>query len=172
MKTSKYFLQTERVYLRQFIEEDVYNLYLLNSNPDVMKYIGDGTLDTFARTQERMPKVLAYYEKYPGLGNWVAIQKSDQTFMGWFCLKYLGQTEEVELGYRLMPVYWGEGYATEVSKTLVSYGFQTLGLKRIVGIAKAGNIASQRVLEKVGMKYEKQAFFYHTEVRYYGVSWG
>jgi ribosomal-protein-alanine N-acetyltransferase len=62
--------------------------------------------------------------------------------------------------------YWGKGLATEGSHTSLRYGFEIVKLERIVAIAKPENIASRRVMEKVGMKYEKNAHFYNTDVVY------
>jgi ribosomal-protein-alanine N-acetyltransferase len=80
-----------------------------------------------------------------------------------FCV-FLDNTSEVELGYLLDKSYWRRGLATEASHASLKYGFEVVKLDRIVAIAKPENIASRRVMEKVGMKYEKDAYFYNTNV--------
>ena len=73
--------------------------------------------------------------------------------MGWCGLKYLSETNEVDLGYRFMKKFWDKGYATEAALACIEYGFNRLNLQRIVGRALPGNLASIKVLEKCGMKY-------------------
>ena len=76
----------------------------------------------------------------------------------------------VELGYTLDKPFWNMGLATEASREILKYGFEQVGLERIVAIAKPKNIASQRVMQLVGMKYEKNAHYYNTDVVYYALS--
>ncbi|MDJ0519843.1 MAG: GNAT family N-acetyltransferase [Trichodesmium sp. MO_231.B1] len=78
-------------------------------------------------------------------------------------------TPEIELGYLLNPAYWYRGLATEAAKASLKYGFEELKLKEIVAVAQPENIASQRVMEKLGMKYEKDANYYQTNVVYYTI---
>ena len=70
-------------------------------------------------------------------------------------LKYLPEWEEVDLGYRLLPEYWGRGLATEASLASLRYGFETLQLSRILGLVHPANVRSIRVLEKCGLTFEK-----------------
>ncbi|MEB3341601.1 GNAT family N-acetyltransferase [Okeania sp.] len=74
---------------------------------------------------------------------------------------------EIELGYLLNPKYWYQELLTEATKVSLRYGFEELKLKEIVGITKPENIAYQRVMEKLGMKYEKDVYYYQTNVLYY-----
>ncbi len=91
-------------------------------------------------------------------------------FIGWFCLKHLDDTNEIEIGYRLLKEYWGKGYATEMSDKIIEYGFEIMKLNVIVGITQPGNMASQKVLKKVGLLYIKDAFYYNTHVKYFSIS--
>ena len=74
-----------------------------------------------------------------------------------------------ELGYWIGKPYWGKGFATEAARALVGYGFEVLGLDRIIGLAQPENVPSQRVLEKSGMTYEKDAYYYEHLVMYYAI---
>jgi len=78
-------------------------------------------------------------------------------FVGWAGLAYLPEFDEVDLGYRFLPNFWGKGYATEASHEILTYGFDELELKRIIAIAMKENKASLRVMEKVGMEFDKMA---------------
>ncbi len=96
------------------------------------------------------------YKKY-GYGRWAAFLKNEMQFVGWAGLAYLPEFDEIDLGYRFLPEYWGLGIATEASRAILNYGFDSLKLRRIVAIAIKENKASIRVMEKVGMEFDKIA---------------
>lgn len=98
------------------------------------------------------------YKKF-GYGRWPTFLKDGMQFVGWAGLAYLPEFEEIDIGYRFKPEFWGRGIATEVSLTILKYGFETLQLKRIIAIAMKENKASIRVMQKVGMKFEKYAHY-------------
>ena len=83
------------------------------------------------------------------------VYKQDDLFIGFCGLKYLPEEDEVDLGYRFVKAYWGMGLATESGKAALDYGFNELGLKRIIALALADNVGSIRVMEKLGMRFEK-----------------
>ncbi len=150
-KAARRILITERLGLREFREGDVDALYRLDSDPRVMRYIGDGSVGTRASVAAAVARSMKYYDMYPGLGVWPAEHRATGRFVGWFCLKYVPQTVEIEVGYRLSPEAWGRGYATEGARAVVQYGFGELGLERIIGLTHPDNVASQRVLRKAGL---------------------
>jgi RimJ/RimL family protein N-acetyltransferase len=80
------------------------------------------------------------------------VRRDTGRYIGWFTLKYIPDTVEVEVGYRLLRNAWGRGFATEGARELVRYGFDDLGLHRIVGLTHRDNAASQRVLQKAGLR--------------------
>jgi [ribosomal protein S5]-alanine N-acetyltransferase len=159
-------LETERLVLRQFTENDVDNLIELNSDPDVVRFTADKQTDLAIIQTQTLPKWLKYYEEYDGYGIWAVVEKSSQAFIGWFIFRpavhapyfdpALANPDDIELGYRLRKVAWGKGYATEGSKALILKGFSELRAQRIVAPALAANVASIRVLEKSGLKLEKK----------------
>ncbi len=79
------------------------------------------------------------------------------------------KTPEVEVAYLLAKEYWNQGLATEAARAAISYGCDGLKLKRIVAIARPENVGSYRVMEKVGMKYERDAHYYNVDVVYYAL---
>jgi RimJ/RimL family protein N-acetyltransferase len=87
-------------------------------------------------------------------------------------LKYLDDLGEVDLGYRLMVAYWGRGLATEASLACVNYGFQTLELKRIIGLVAPQNHRSVRVLEKCGMAFERMIDSLGQQMAQYAIDGG
>lgn len=160
-------LETERLRMRQFREEDVAASFALDSDPEVMRYIGNGATRSYEDTAKILTSMRHYYVDHPGLGVWAAELKVGKEFIGWGALKHLDNTPEIEVGYRLMRQYWGLGYATEIARALVRHGFDEIGLAEICGITHLENAASGRVLEKAGLAYVQDAFFYGSTVRYY-----
>ena len=150
------FLETERLVLRLFTEDDVDNLVELDSDPDVMHF-RNGGLPTPRREVEDdvLPAFLGYYERFPGYGFWAAVEKSSGRFVGWFHFRPGADAEpdEVELGYRLRKSFWGRGYATEGSRALIQKGFAELGVQRVVAFTMVVNVASRRVMEKAGLRF-------------------
>ncbi|HEY8601815.1 MAG TPA: GNAT family N-acetyltransferase, partial [Thermomicrobiales bacterium] len=100
-----------------------------------------------------LPLILGYYERFSGYGFWVAVEKVTGAFLGWFSFRPRDEAhpEVVELGYRLNQAAWGQGYATEGARALVGHGFTVLGVARVYATTYEDNLASRRVMEKVGM---------------------
>ena len=86
-------------------------------------------------------------------GRWAVHLKPTLEFLGWCGLKFRADLNEIDLGYRFKKESWGKGYATEAAYSSIRYGFEKIGLQRIVGRAEIDNIASLKVLEKCGMTY-------------------
>ncbi len=81
----------------------------------------------------------------------------------------MDNTEEIEVGYRLLKKFWSQGYATEMSKALIEYGFNQMKLDKIVGITHPENFASQNVLTKAGLVYVREDHFYNLDVKYFRI---
>ena len=162
-------LETPRLLLRRFTSRDLDDFALMNADPDVMRYIGDGKPQTRAQTQMRLNAVLDHWE-HRGFGLCAVIDKSTRAFIGFCGLQYLDNTAEIEVGYRLARRFWGMGLATEAAGASLRYGFQELGLERIVAVVHPQNVASQSVVEKIGLKYVKDARFYNSDVEYYAIT--
>jgi RimJ/RimL family protein N-acetyltransferase len=154
----KVFLETERLILRQFTMADAQNVFVLDSDPEVMRFINGGKPTAYDVIQQQtLPRFLAYYEKYEAYGFWAAIEKSSHAFIGWFHFRpALDHADDIDLGYRLRKIAWGKGYATEGSRALIHKGFTELGVQRVVATALAANKASIRVMEKLGLTFAKR----------------
>ncbi len=160
-------LQTARLTLRRFTRGDIDDIARLNSDPEVMRYIGDGATEDRAAVEKRFPRILSQYERYPGLGVWVAELTLTNQFVGCFALQYIPKTIEVEIGYRLMKSAWGEGLATEGARALLAYGFNEVGLNRIVAVTHVANHNSQNVLKKIGLHDGGIRHYYDRDVAYF-----
>ena len=163
-------LETERVILRRYTMDDLDRLDRLNSNVEVMRYIGDGSLRTREQTRAGIVRTLRIYQNFPGLGFWVAEEKPKRNFVGVFALFYIPKTVEVEVGYRLVKSAWGRGLATEGAGALVRYGMFELGLERVVGLTHAENEPSKRVLMKAGLQPRGTGNYYDKELCYFVAS--
>ena len=148
------FLETERLILRQFTMDDLDDLCDLNSDPEVMRYTTGGLpVPREMIEHDFLPYYLAYYVRSKGYGFWAVIEKASGEFLGWFHFRpHTGEPpDQPELGYRLKRSAWGKGYATEGSAALIDKGFAEFGVQRVVASAYGENVASWRVMEKVGM---------------------
>ena len=150
---SKYLFQTSRLLFRPFSLVDAPALYQLNEDPLVIQYTGDPPFDSLDAARKFVQNY-NHYEQY-GFGRWSVLLKENERFIGWCGLKYTPAKEEIDLGFRFFRKEWNKGYATESASAAINYGFEQLGLKKIVGRAMKANGASIRVLEKIGMRYEK-----------------
>ena len=161
--------ETPRLLLRRFIEADAPLLLQLNSNPEVLKYLHEPLLESEAQALHVINTII--FPQYKNnLGRWAIHLKSNNHFIGWCGLKYLPDSNEIDLGYRLMQQYWGNGYAFEAAKYTVDYGFNQLHLKTIVGRAHVENIASLKILQKVGMQFIKDEVVDNCPVKTYSLT--
>jgi [ribosomal protein S5]-alanine N-acetyltransferase len=158
-------LETLRLDLRDFVADDFDDLYRLDSDPRVMKYIADGKPASRDAVAQRLARFIRYPKLYPDLGVWRAARRDTGAFVGWFCFNYAGKSPDIEVGYRLLPGAWDQGFATEGAQALVDYGFDDLGLDRIIGVTHPGNKASQRVLMKAGLEDKGWGRYYDRRLR-------
>lgn len=164
-------LETERLILREFTKEDAAELFVLDNDPEVMRHVTayTGLEVSMSDCEKAIQRQQRYYRTHPGLGIWAVTLKDSETFIGWATLKNLEHSEEIEIGLRFQKSYWNQGYAAEIGSALIRYGFETLGLKRIVAVSKPENGATRRVLEKIGMHASGSRRFYETDVISYVV---
>jgi len=147
--------ETPRLWLRKFTLEDAEAAYQMNRDPEVTRYIvGEGKVTLEQTRQLIQHNTLADYAKY-GYGRLAIVHKADHRFIGFTGLKFLEDLQEVDVGYRLHRDYWGMGLATEATRPTIDFGFNQLELNRIIALALPDNRASIRVMEKMGMQFEK-----------------
>ena len=147
-------LETPRLALRQLTEDDVDNLFDLNSDPEVMRYITGGRPTPREEIRDQIiPFYLAVYDRLDRLGLWAAESAATGEFLGWFHFRAGPDTDitNVELGYRLRRSAWNQGYATEGSRALISMGFTDLSVERVWAHTMTVNAGSRHVLEKCGL---------------------
>ena len=156
----KVILETDRLLLREYVEEDAEAFFKLNSDPEVLRFVPDKPLLNVEQARQLLlDHPIADYRKY-GFGRGACILKSTGEQIGFAGLKYLEELGEVDVAYRFLPTHWGMGFATEAALASVRFGFANLGLKRIIGLVMPANIASARVLEKTGLRYVETVTFW------------
>ena len=147
---------TERLLLRKLTEDDVDSIFLLDSNPDVVKYVGVPPVTSKEESAKMVENIINQY-KNNGTGRLAVIEKESNRFIGWSGIKLL--TEEVngfknvyELGYRFLPEFWGKGYATESALASLNLGFNQLNADKIYAYADIDNQSSNHILIKLGFE--------------------
>jgi len=153
------FLETGRLRLRCFTAEDADLLVALDADPEVMFFITGGAPTPREEiVDEVLPAFLGYHERFPGYGFWALESRATGDFLGWVHYRPRPDAppDEPELGYRLVKAAWGHGYAAEASRAVIDHGFRTLGVRRVVAETMAVNVASRRVMEKVGMRLVRE----------------
>lgn len=146
-------LETTRLTLRWATLEDAAFLVELNKDPEVMRYTGDAATPTLQDAIIMIKERFWPQKNLYRMGRFIICLK-DNTPIGWCGLRFFPETQEVDLGYRLMKKYWGQGHATEAARVCLEYGFQTLKLTRIIARAKPQNLASIKVMQKLGMNFK------------------
>jgi RimJ/RimL family protein N-acetyltransferase len=156
-------LETDRLVLRRFTEDDAPRLFDLDSDPEVMRYVGPYGLPTVEAYRDRIRDVwLPSYAAHPRRGVFAALLRDSGEFLGWFAFRPAteyrfakeagwARDTDVELGYRLRQAHWGKGFATEGSRALVELGLADPCVTCVVAAALVPNRASTRVMEKCGL---------------------
>jgi ribosomal-protein-alanine N-acetyltransferase len=151
-------IETERLFLRQWVPDDWKRFKPLATDPAVMKYLGepwsDERIHAFVNGGITMAQMRGWIL-------WPVIHREDAELIG-FCGFSDGFPPDVEIGWRLKPDYWGRGLATEAATAVMRYGFATFGFPRVISVAHPDNRRSIRVMEKLGMTFART--FVHRDV--------
>ncbi len=161
-------LETERLILRPLTLEDVDALAALYADPDVMRYF-EGTR-SWEITRQRVEQIIEQYAR-TRVDFLATIYKENGAFIGRCGLLWqvIDDMQEVEVAYMLAKPYWGRGLGTEAAQALKEHGFRDFGFRRLISIIDPGNIASIRVAEKNGMRYERDIEFEGHVCRMYAI---
>ena len=148
-------LETERLILRQLTTDDAEFILGLLNEPSFIRNIGDRNVRTIddACAYIMNGPVTSYAKN--GFGLYLVQLRETGESIGMCGLIKRDTLEDVDIGYALLPRYWSKGYAVEAARATMAYGKDVIGLKRLVGIVDPTNEGSIRVLEKMGLRYEK-----------------
>ena len=160
-------LETERLIMRPLVESDIDEIFAMRSDEDIMRFIREPqgrneSLDWIKLVSARWDT-----EK---LGFCAVVEKRTGRFLGWCGIWRLKETNELEIGYAIEKTYWGKGFATEAAAKFIEYAFENIKPDKIVAVAEPENLASRRVMEKIGMKFVKTGTFYDRELVQYALN--
>jgi ribosomal-protein-alanine N-acetyltransferase len=150
-------LETKRLLLRQLSPDDLDALFALYRDPEVRLYFPEGTL-TLEETREELEWFLNGHPEHPELGLWATIHKETGRFIGRCGLLpwTIDGRLEVEVAYMINKAFWRQGLGTEAAQGILDYGFEKLGLSRLICLIDHDNRASIRVAENIGMAFERE----------------
>lgn len=159
MKKAGLICETSRLIIRDWLDTDFMPFCQMNADPKVMKYFPSRLTPSESRDflnviRQRMVK--------NGYGLWAVEKKRDGTFIGFVGLNSVDASfpffPRVEIGWRLLSAYWGVGYASEAAQAVLAYAFKPLNLAEIVSFTAVQNTPSQRVMQKIGLQFNKEYF--------------
>ncbi|MCB0480267.1 MAG: GNAT family N-acetyltransferase [Flavobacteriales bacterium] len=168
---SKYnvIIETKRFELRELVLEDSQMFYALNLDPEVTRYTGDRAFQSIGQAWHFLEEYIETVYPRDGFGRWAILDKKTGAKWGWAGLKKR-ENGEIDLGYRLFQEYWGKGCAGEVGEGCLRHAFVNLKLESLIAEAVSENIASIRVMEKLGFKYLRDGVDHGFETKIYSIS--
>ncbi|HEX8592314.1 MAG TPA: GNAT family N-acetyltransferase [Pseudomonas sp.] len=167
MSEPRVILHTERLTLRELTLADVPALAAILGDAQVMRFSVRGPLSESAVAEFVQWSIRCY--AVDGFGPWAVIERLTGDLAGFCALnrEAVDRVEEVEIGYRLGPSFWGRGLATEAAAATLAYGFETLGLESIIAIVQPSNVASIRVIRKLCFRDFVYSQYHRLGVRIY-----
>lgn len=166
-------IETERLILRDIEFTDAEGMFALDSNPEVHKYLGNNPVKTIQEVEFAIDLIRKQYVTN-GFGRCAVIDKRTNEFLGWGGLKYEEKFRSDfaynDIGYRLRQEFWGKGIATEVASASLQWGFESLKLKEICAAADVDNLASNKVLKKIGLNFKEVVFYEDTPCNWYTIT--
>lgn len=162
-------LETERLLLRMFREEDFDDYAAIFGDPEVSRYLGDR--EPLSRlTAWRSLAFMVGHWQLRGYGMWAVEERKSGVLVGRIGFFYPEGWPGFEIGWALKPAYWGLGYATEGAKAALNYGFSELGQEHIISLIYPDNIRSIQVAKRLGEQLEGKTTLFDREVLIYGIN--
>ncbi|WP_010098751.1 GNAT family N-acetyltransferase [Ornithinibacillus scapharcae] len=154
-------LTTERLCLREIENTDVTNMLTYLSDPLVMQYYG---LEAFTTEEEVLNEISWYkriFRENTGIRWGISLKDEDKIIGSCGFLNWERQHARIDIGYELAKEYWGQGIASEVLGTVLSYGFEQMNVERVQALIEPPNVASIKLVEKQG--FEREGLLRHYE---------
>jgi len=163
-------IETERLILRPPTSADLNDWAVrVFADAEVIRYMPKRDMTPYHRAERALNMYNKLWAQHP-VGGWVIIDKVDDQLIGSCEIEYLDETDEYELGYALGKAYWGQGIATEAARAATRFGFEYAKLERIMAVVVPENMASWRVLKRIGFVHEKDTHYYDLDVAYYAMT--
>ena len=162
-------IETERLRLRMYTPEDADDHCRIASAPEFRTHFPSYYQPTRDKVLVGIGRILEHWS-LRGHGQWALELKGEGRMFGYCGLRFLPDTQEVELLYGIDSAYWGRGLTTEAARASLRYGFEKMKFERIMAVTAHANFGSRRVMEKAGLKYEKEAFYFQVDCVYYAIN--
>jgi ribosomal-protein-alanine N-acetyltransferase len=160
---------TERLLLRMFEERDLDSAFRLFNDNDVQKYLSPENKRTRKRLKVTFEKLRLRWEER-GFGIWCVCEKSSRQMIGYCGFQYLDKTRTIEIVFAYLKEHWNKGFATEAANACLGFGFERLEIERIYAVIHPENTASQRVLKKIGMSFDRASEHYQMNLTTYTIA--
>jgi len=157
-------VMTERLILRPFAKKDAAELHRILNQEGILKYFPGPGSPSMEKAQRFVAHQMEQWGEV-GYAWWAVELKETGRLVGWNGLQYLPETEETEIGFLLDKDHWGQGLTTEAGLVGLRFGFETVKLAEIIALAHPENLASQRVIEKLGLRFVEEAEYFDMAVR-------
>ena len=170
----KFYIETERLILRELLESDINGIFELDSNEKVHEYLGKKPIKTKEQALTNIQFIRTQYKEL-GIGRFACIEKTSGEFIGWSGLKFNtgeketlnGHKDFIDIGYRFIPKYWGKGYGYESAVACLEFGFTEMNYETIFAAADIENIGSNKILTKIGLQFANEFDYKGVKVNWY-----
>jgi [ribosomal protein S5]-alanine N-acetyltransferase len=149
-------IDTGRLILRRFTLDDLPAFYQLASRPQIIRYAQSTPVASLEDARELMYAAPFHDYATYGYGRFACVWKETGDVIGFSGVKFVPEISDTELGYRFFPEFWGKGLATEAGRASIEFASAELGLKRLVAMVHPENLASARVVVKLGFSIERK----------------
>jgi RimJ/RimL family protein N-acetyltransferase len=159
-------IETARLRLRVYKESEMERVYELSSDKDVTRYFPADFKLVREEVLKSLPKRIERWQ-IQGFGQFGVFDKADETLLGYCGFQYLDDSGMVEIYYGFFREFWNRGFATEAARAVLRFGFEEIGLPKIVAVTHPENFDSQKVLRKIGLRGGGPARYYNLDVTYF-----
>jgi RimJ/RimL family protein N-acetyltransferase len=154
--------------LRPFHPDDALALHRILNEDKILQYYPSPDPPPLDRVKKFIERQLTHWDEH-GYGWWAVVPTGSTELAGWNGLQFLPETGETEVGFLLSKAFWNQGLTTEGAKASLDFGFTKFDFPRIIGLVHPENLASQRVLKKIGLSFIDQAQYFGMQLLRYAV---
>ncbi|GGB37948.1 N-acetyltransferase [Lentibacillus populi] len=169
MKSGQLNINTKRILMRKLSTEDIKEFYEIVKKNDVGNWLGIGNGMSFKETEQYVNQIIKHWKQH-NFGVWALINQSTDEIMGHCGLRYIDDTEDIEIIYLLDPKFWGKGYATEAGNAAIQFAFNSLKIHKLIARVRTNNSNSKKVIDKLGFKFIYDRDYNGRRLSYYELS--
>ena len=159
-------VETERLIIREFEEDDLFSLYKIESDKRIIEFIPWYKLSSLNECKRQLKKYIESYSKNK-LNSWAIEVKATGEVIGITQLVYTKKIKGIEIGTKILPEHWSKGYASELTKAVVYYGLYELGIDEINAVTDINNVGAIKSLLNMGMTLKKYGYYNGAESAFF-----